>query len=94
MAFDKYKAFRNLMFNELGITKDDIRQWTKEAAFEAAERQARAMDVEGMVKDRIAEQVRAIVQPRYGQPTREVQTQIRQAVAETLAEKLTISISQ
>jgi hypothetical protein len=28
---DKYKAFRNLMFNELAITRKDIEQWTREA---------------------------------------------------------------
>jgi hypothetical protein len=24
----KYKLFRNFMMNELGITRDDIREWT------------------------------------------------------------------
>jgi len=33
----KYKEFRNLLFNELGITKDDIKEWTKEAVKEVAE---------------------------------------------------------
>ncbi|MDR1902937.1 MAG: hypothetical protein LBQ88_11725 [Treponema sp.] len=27
----KYKMFRNFMYNELGITKDDIKEWVKEA---------------------------------------------------------------
>jgi len=31
MKNDKYVMFRNIMYNELGITKEDIREWTKEA---------------------------------------------------------------
>lgn len=32
----KYRMFKNFMYNELGITKDDIREWTKEAVKEVA----------------------------------------------------------
>ena len=38
MADDKYKMFRNFMFNELGITKEDIRDWIQEAVKEEAHR--------------------------------------------------------
>ena len=38
MADDKYKMFRNFMFNELGITKEDIRDWVQEAVKEEAHR--------------------------------------------------------
>lgn len=31
---DKYEAFRNYMFNELGVTKEEIRQWIREAVNE------------------------------------------------------------
>jgi small-conductance mechanosensitive channel len=34
---DKYQMFRNFMYNELGVTKDDIREWTKETVKEVAE---------------------------------------------------------
>lgn len=91
MATDKYKEFRNLMFNELGITKGDIRQWTKEAALEAAERRARDVDVEAIVKHEIAQKVREIIVPNYGNPSRAVREQIQMAVAETLAKRITIS---
>lgn len=33
---DKWLMFKNYMHNELGITKDDIRVWIKEAAHEEA----------------------------------------------------------
>ena len=38
MVDDKYKMFRNFMFNELGITKEDIRNWIQEAVEEEAHR--------------------------------------------------------
>ena len=36
MRSDKYIMFRNFLYNELGITKEDIRDWTKEAVYEVA----------------------------------------------------------
>ena len=38
MVNDKYKMFKNFMFNELGITKEDIRSWIQEAIEEEAHR--------------------------------------------------------
>lgn len=32
----KYRMFKNFMFNDLGITKEDIKEWTKEAVREVA----------------------------------------------------------
>ena len=33
---DKYRMFKNYMYNDLGITKEDIKHWTKEAIKEVA----------------------------------------------------------
>ncbi len=35
---DKWKMFKNYMHNELGVTKEDIREWIHEAVKEEAER--------------------------------------------------------
>ncbi len=32
MSSEKYKMFSQFMSNELGITKDDIKEWVKESA--------------------------------------------------------------
>lgn len=34
MAGEKYKMFKQFMHNELGITKEDIREWVKESVRE------------------------------------------------------------
>ena len=36
MAVEKYKMFKQFMHNELGITKEDIREWVKESVREEA----------------------------------------------------------
>jgi len=36
MMSDKYRMFKNYMYNDLGITKEDIKNWTKEAVKEVA----------------------------------------------------------
>ena len=33
---DKYRMFKNFMFNELGITKEDIRNWVVDAVRDEA----------------------------------------------------------
>ena len=38
MVNNKYKMFKNFMFNELGISKEDIRDWIKEAIHEEAQK--------------------------------------------------------
>lgn len=38
MVNNKYKMFKNFMFNELGISKEDIRDWIKEAVHEEAQK--------------------------------------------------------
>ena len=94
MPSEKYKEFRNFMFNELGISKDDIRQWTREAAFEAAERQARSVDVEGIVARLLTQKVRDTISPSYGRPSTAVRDEIKKAVAEIMADKIVLSLKE
>ena len=34
---NKYKMFKNFMYNELGLSKGDVKRWVKEAIKEVAE---------------------------------------------------------
>lgn len=36
MPTDKYKEFRNFMFNEMQITREDVKQWVREAVNDKA----------------------------------------------------------
>ena len=59
MSKDKYKAFTNYMHNELGISKEDIRTWTKEAVYEVAEtyvkNQLNERSIDQRIMDRISD---------------------------------------
>ena len=47
----KYKMFRNFMYNELGITKDDIERWAKQACFEVVEKRANNMNIDQVFRE-------------------------------------------
>ena len=51
---NKWLMFKNYMHNELGITKEDIRQWIEDAVKEQAERMVKnefdSFDVRDIVK--------------------------------------------
>jgi len=53
---EKYKAFRNFMVNELGITRQDIEAWTKEAVEERVGKAIASMSnkgITGVVEERV-----------------------------------------
>lgn len=59
IIMDKWKMFKNYMHNELGITKEDIREWVHEAVKEEAERLVAnewgRFDVKKVVQDMIGD---------------------------------------
>ena len=58
MAGEKYKMFKQFMHNELGITKEDIREWVKEAVREEAAKLIAKTYDDYDVKREIREQLR------------------------------------
>lgn len=57
MKDDKWLMFKNYMHNELGITKEDIRQWIEDAVREQAEKMVKNefsnFDVEKIIKNMV-----------------------------------------
>lgn len=83
MADDKWTMFKNYLHNELGITKDDIRAWLKEAVQSQAELMLKNtfenFDMDAFVKRHIETQM------RYW-----VTDSVRNQVAHLLADRLVI----
>lgn len=50
MKNEKYRLFRNYMTNELKITRDDIKAWTKQAVMEVAEKVVGQINVHDMIE--------------------------------------------
>lgn len=82
MANDKWEMFKNYMHNELGITKDDIRAWIKEAAAEQAQRLVDQEFGSFNIKGKITEIATREFNNRY--------SNIRSELVQEIAKKLTL----
>lgn len=80
MSDDKWLMFKNYMHNELGITKDDIRAWIKEAAAEQAQRLVEQEFGTFNIKDKITEIATREFNSRY--------SDIRSELVREIARKL------
>jgi hypothetical protein len=87
---EKYKIFRNFMTNELGITRDDIEAWTKEAVSTQVRKLVGQINIEKEVKTSIDTSVRqAIFTSSYRNTlTHEAERMVRQAIASELAGRI------
>ena len=84
---DKWLMFKNYLHNELGITKDDIRAWIKEACHEVADR----MIAQEFEKFNVKEIVSSIVKDdRYWGSTK-VHDDVRRIMAEELVKRVIIA---
>jgi hypothetical protein len=54
---NRYKMFRNFLYNELGITKEDVMLWTKEAIQDEVKKLVGQIDVSSVVHDRVRKEV-------------------------------------
>jgi hypothetical protein len=55
----KYKMFRNFMVNELGITRDDLATWTKEAITAQVVRLLGQMNLQQTVENAVKTELRS-----------------------------------
>jgi ribosomal protein S17E len=80
---DKWSMFKNYMHNELGITKDDIREWIDEAVREEArmlvEQASKKFDMDARIEKAICE--------HRGWTGVQIKQEIAKAAAEKIVEK-------
>ena len=93
MSKDKYKAFTNYMHNELGISKEDIRTWTKEAVYEVAETY-----VQNQLNDRSVDQrIMSIIKDNkfsiWDRDDRTFDQAIRKGVIDELVKQVEIDVN-
>jgi hypothetical protein len=75
------------MVNELGISREDIREWTMQAVRETVKKELRGIDVKKLTYDIL----RSSVKDSYGYGGLQKEA-ISKAINETIKEKLEISI--
>lgn len=63
---NKYAMFRNYMFNELQISKEDIRQWIKEAVAEQVTTLIRNTYGKFDARDEVRQTIKHLITDAYG----------------------------
>ena len=87
---DKYKQFRNFMFNELGITRKDIEQWTREAINERVDAVMKRIVNDEVINKAIDKSVAANARDIFnGWQTKDM---ITSAIARVIQHKLVVNI--
>lgn len=90
---ERYRAFRNFMFNELGVTKDDIRTWITEAVRQQAAQVQLEDRVERAVAAEIDHSVREAVRHSLQMSAYDRgSTVVDRAIAKVIAERITVSL--
>lgn len=87
MSDNKYKMFRNFMVNELGITKDDIMEWTKQAVSETVEKELRKI-LPDAIRHKIGIEVMSAATPS------KVNTIMREIMAEEVTKDLVAKVKR
>jgi len=86
MADNKYKIFRNFMVNELGISREDIMEWTIQAVKETVEKVLRGVDVEKLAYDVANNKIKGV----YEYNTQKELVSV--AIEKVIRDKLSISL--
>lgn len=87
---DRWSMFKNYMHNELQISKDDIKEWLKEAVKEEAReilKQGRTFD--NMVRDILLE--KSFGYSKFSEPMNRI---LKEAITNALKDRLIITIKQ
>ena len=80
---NRYKMFRNFMYNELGITRDDVMLWTKEAISERVEKLVGQISIDDVVSKVVA---------RYMQYDTTAKFTVREAIMNKIYEQISIEL--
>lgn len=85
---DKWSLFKNYLHNELGITKEDIREWLEEAVREEARKLIADSFKSYDIRDRIDDAIKEF----HGWGGKTLKTEIARELANKILEKIEIKI--
>jgi len=86
MSDNKYKIFRNFMVNELGISRDDIKEWTMQAAKETVEKELRGIDIKEIANAIAHRELKSVYNYDYQKKI------VSEAIGNIVRESLSISV--
>ncbi len=85
MQDDKYKAFRQYMTNELGVTRQDIEAWTKQSVANEVQKKLGQLNIDQLVRDSI---IKATNDALRGYST----TGVKEELARQLASQIQLTV--
>lgn len=89
MSDNKYKIFRNFMVNELGISRDDIKEWTMEAVKETVGKIVRGYNLNDLIESAARQNLNGAFRGDS-----EAKRRVEEAVQSMLSEKYKIVITE
>ena len=87
---EKWVLFRNYLHNELGITKEDIREWLEEAI----QQQAKEMVAQSFSKFSIQDRISEIVEKRNWFHGTHFKDEVIKETAKILAERVELQLKK
>ena len=90
---DKWILFKNYLHNELGISKEDIKEWIKDAVTEVAEKLVNQTFEKYPIEDIVRKQVEKIVLDHYHLYDKEFTREIKRLVVAEIIDNFKIEIS-
>ena len=84
----KYKQYMNYLHNELKVTKQDIKDWTREAVFEVAKNYLKNQFSEETLSRMLEKELRNVIEGRYS-PSR-----IQVELAKELSDRIVLSLKE
>lgn len=85
---DKWSLFKNYLHNELGITKEDIREWLEEAIRVEARKLIECSFKSYNIRDRIDDAIKEF----HGWGLKPLKTEIARELANKILEKIEVKI--
>lgn len=90
----KYRMFRNFMCNELSITRYDIENWTKEAVAAEVHKLVSGDEIDQLVKDEFALQIRKTIFGSSFSLTPVMKKAVEEILVRELIGKISLNVSE
>ena len=90
MSNEKYNMFKNFLHNELGISREDIREWIKEAVADEARKIIKKTFDDFDVQSEARREMRNMISSRYS----EVYKDIIEGAVKVMLSEFTITVKQ
>ena len=91
---EKYRQFRNFMCNELGVTRQDIKAWTKQSVADEVEKFLKGVDLEAMCFNLAKKEAQSLLTGGSWNAQKILREEIFKQIGGALSQQFTIDINR